>query len=232
VNEASHNLNKALPTREDIEAGTTVLLKRSRSVWQPDTYLMEHDGIKYVIKDMRQRPLLLKLTWGRFVLKREIYALKKMKELPISPQPLGFVDCDALVMSYVDCKQLPKRLDEEKGNKYFEALRKYVQQMHDIGVTHGDLRRTNLLINSDGHPVIIDFASATVRSANPLRLLNRLMYFIQHKVDNNNIDKLYYVILENKKNILRNYPWYMKIGRFFRKGVYGKYKQITKGSEH
>ncbi len=71
-----------------------------------------------------------------------------------------------LVMDYCDGKPLDKYVDEGTGVssrrifQIFTALINALEHVHQQGIIHGDLKPSNILVRSDGTPVLLDFGSA------------------------------------------------------------------------
>lgn len=71
-----------------------------------------------------------------------------------------------LVMDYCDGKPLDKYVDEGTGVsprrifQIYTALINALEHVHQQGIIHGDLKPSNILVRSDGTPVLLDFGSA------------------------------------------------------------------------
>ena len=88
---------------------------------------------------------------------------------------IGFGICNDelpyLVMSVCkngSAKKLVKNADEEKLWDFIEQVSSGIQYLHKRGVVHQDLKPDNVLINSDGQYLIIDFGIST-KTQNTLR---------------------------------------------------------------
>lgn len=71
-----------------------------------------------------------------------------------------------LVMEYCDGKPLDKFVDDGNGvspRKIFQiytSLINALEHVHKHGIIHGDLKPSNVLVRTDGTPVLLDFGSA------------------------------------------------------------------------
>lgn len=71
-----------------------------------------------------------------------------------------------LVMEYCDGKPLDKFVDDGNGvspRKIFQiytSLINALEHVHQHGIIHGDLKPSNVLVRTDGSPVLLDFGSA------------------------------------------------------------------------
>lgn len=134
-----------------------VVFKQGARVLEPDVYRTEWRGQLAVVKDYsryQHSPLLLIARW---MVRHEAKMLRLLSGWPYSPEFLGMSGKLALVMQYVPGQDL----DEMKnvGPHLFQRLQVALAELHAAGITHNDLRRTNILIN-DGRPVLVDFTSA------------------------------------------------------------------------
>ena len=69
-------------------------------------------------------------------------------------------------------EKLPEKFDFKK---FFNRIREIVSDLHSLGYYHRDLHAGNIMINSDGEPVIIDFGDAykaELSSEDPYRFIN------------------------------------------------------------
>jgi len=147
--------------RIDTLRGTVEVLHRGR--WaNPDVLLVElGDGRRVVVKDFAPRAALVRSLYGRWVTGREAKAYGLLEGAPCVPALLGRLDALALVIEYRPGVRMSRDLAGTLPESFMHELRAAVRGMHERGVVHLDLRhRSNVLADSEGHPVLIDFASA------------------------------------------------------------------------
>lgn len=199
-------------------------IKVSRTPFTPDVILLTSpDGQQYVLKDFSGRLLAARLIWCRFAVRRETSAYRRLSSIPGIPRLASTASEDAFLMEWLDAQPLPRRKQKELlGIHFFDKLNRLVEQMHDAGVAHGDLRRKNILVSPAGEPCIIDFETAVVRRG----LIQQFIFDAICRVDRITVLKIkakYYPeeITPEEKLMLVNVPWHLKIGRFLRQRVYG-----------
>jgi hypothetical protein len=146
--------------RENL-ARRTLLALRSGSSSGPDVLLVEADGGRAVVKDVSSLPRWLRLTLGRWLLRREERAHLALADHPAVPRLLGRLDADAIVIEHRAGSRFSRRRPWTFGAAFAAQLERDVAAMHARGVVHGDLaHRSNLLADPSGRPVLIDFDAA------------------------------------------------------------------------
>ncbi len=149
------------PERRDLAARTIEVLHRGG--WaNPDVLLVRCDeGPPVVIKDFAPRGALVRSVLGPWITRREARAYRFMRGMPEVPALLGVLDPLALVIEYRPGVMMSRSLAGRLPREFMDELRLVVRGMHARGVVHLDLRhRSNVLADPDGHPILIDFASA------------------------------------------------------------------------
>jgi serine/threonine protein kinase len=147
-------------TRESLEACTVEVLNRGGS-GNPDVLLARDADRLVVVKDFAPRRGRLRRRLGRWITSREVRAYRVLEGVTWVPRLLGSLDELALVLEYRPGVLLSRSLRGKLPSGFVAELRDAVGAMHDRGVVHLDLRhRSNVLAGEDGHPVLIDFASA------------------------------------------------------------------------
>ena len=218
------------PTREDLLGSrNTELIHRGSSFAQPDVYVAECDGRQVLVKDFASRPFWFRMLLGRRLLQHEFRVLSRLVGVHGVPQVYGLVDQDAVAMEYIDCCS-PFRARREVTEEeipppvFFERLKRVLQQIHEHGIAHGDIRRRNVLRGPDEMPYVIDFASA-VRTRGPFGLARRWLFNATRAVDRITVLKLHQSfysegLTDDERECLANPPWYLRVGRYMRKNVY------------
>jgi hypothetical protein len=131
------------------------------------------DGVDWIFKDFGARAFVVRQTVGRFLLGREVRALRRLAGLPGIPSQAFRVDAFAMAARFVPGRTLG-RVEIEDGRmsaEFLTALEALLQQVHARGLVHLDTRGgNNLLMRPDGAPGIIDFQAALSTRWMPRRL--------------------------------------------------------------
>lgn len=168
--------------RRDLAGRTLEVLKRGN--WaNPDVVLVKlRCGRQVVIKDFGPRSRLVRTLYGRWVTAREAKAYRTLAGLPAVPSFLGHPDPLALALEYRPGSRMSRSLAGRLPEGFMDELRTAVREMHARGVVHLDLRhRSNVLADSDGHPVLVDFGSALC--LRPGSLLSRILSPMLARID-------------------------------------------------
>ena len=146
-------------TREQLEATAGENLSPDRW-YKPEVRPVTIRGVLCLVKDFRRRPLLWRLTAGRFVIAREASIYRALRGLPGIPRFLGQCDEDCLIVERIEGADISSFRKREIAAAFLDRLEALVTSIHDRGVVHWDLRqRKNVLVGRDGAPWLIDFAS-------------------------------------------------------------------------
>ena len=146
--------------RSDLPAQTLRIL--SRGGWaNPDVLLVRCGGRPVVVKDFGVRRAWVRATVGRWLCRREQRAYRAVTGLCAVPRHLGALDAHAFALEYRPGEPLSRDVARRVPPGFLDELRDVVHAMHERCVVHLDLRHhSNILVDRDGHPVIIDFTSA------------------------------------------------------------------------
>jgi hypothetical protein len=119
------------------------------------------DGSDWIFKDFSSRAFLVRQTIGRFLLGREVRALRRLQGIGGIPDRAFRVDAFAMAARFVPGRSLAGIDSAAIGTPYLLALEALLQQVHARGLVHLDTRGGgNLLMRPDGTPGIIDFQAA------------------------------------------------------------------------
>jgi RIO-like serine/threonine protein kinase len=133
----------------------------------------EHHGVVWVVKDFRPRGFLVRNLIGRFLVRRESGALRRVDGLPVTPQGAFRIDAHALAYRYVPGRTLRGTADVTYPCEFFAKLELGLREMHARArLAHFDLRNAkNILMTEAGEPLLLDFQSAvgTAWMPGPLR---------------------------------------------------------------
>jgi len=118
-------------------------------------------GADWIFKDFASRAFFVRHTVGRFLLGREVRALRRLEGLPGIPSQAFRVDALSMAARFVPGRALADTPDGPFATEFLLALEALLRQVHARGLVHLDTRGGgNLLIGPDGAPGIIDFQAA------------------------------------------------------------------------
>lgn len=165
MNDTTHKAGSATGTgaqpftRADLERDQEGVLNQGR--WgNADIRTIRVGDTLWAVKDFAGRATIVRITWGVFIVQRELSALQKLAGLEGFPLDAFRVDRFALAYRYVEGTTLPRAEPELLTPQFFESLEQLTKSMHARGVSHLDLRyRQNVLVTPQGTPVVIDFQS-------------------------------------------------------------------------
>lgn len=152
------------------------------SGYQGRTLLFDNPGHPLVIKvalgNLLTRPINLAL------LRHEYRIYQKLDGMKYIPACYGMANNEFLVIEYIPGETIrDNRPDSESA--YYEKLFSAIQEMHQRGVAHFDLKRKeNLLVSNQGDPVIIDFG-VSIAYKGGWHLLNAYLFKLARQFDMN-----------------------------------------------
>lgn len=118
------------------------------------------DGVAWTVKDFSSRPWYVKLV-TRFLLARELKALGRLKGLEGFASDAFRIDRDAIAVRFIPGKILSQVSPDRVSVDFLERLESLIYRMHEVGIVHLDIRSmSNILMQEDGKPAIIDFQAA------------------------------------------------------------------------
>ena len=118
-------------------------------------------GADWIFKDFASRAFFVRHTVGRFLLRREVRALRRLEGLHGIPSQVFRVDAVSMAARFVPGRALADIPNGPVASDYLVALEALLRQVHARGLVHLDTRGGgNLLIGPDGLPGIIDFQAA------------------------------------------------------------------------
>ncbi len=151
----------AAPVSRDELAQRTVEVLNRGNARNPDVLLVDGPEGRVVVKDFAPRGAVVRATVGRWVTAREAAAHRWLEGHPAVPRFLGFLDPLAIALEYRPGRRISRHLVDDAGPGFPEVLAEAVAGLHERGLVHLDLgHRSNILIDAQGQPVLIDFASA------------------------------------------------------------------------
>ena len=128
-------------------------------------------GVDWIFKDFASRAFVVRHSIGRFLLGRELRALRRLDGLAGIPGQAFRVDRFAIAAHFVPGQALANVDGARLTTAYLQALEALLERVHRRGVVHLDTRGGgNLLICPDGSPGIIDFQAAVFTGWMPAAL--------------------------------------------------------------
>jgi serine/threonine protein kinase len=124
-------------------------------------YVVDADGRSWVVKDFACRAFWVRCTIGRFLLGRELRALRRLAGIDGVPQHAFRVDRDAIAAEFIPGTTLGQVPSEQMNAAFFVELERLLDAVHARGIVHLDTRGTgNMLRRPDGRPALIDFQAS------------------------------------------------------------------------
>ncbi len=155
------------------------------------------EGGDWVVKLAHGKGLLLRMRQS--ALGREYRAYRRLQGVPGFPHCAGLVNNQALVLEHVKGKSI-RDSDIPDRQPFFDALLESIKAMHARGVAHGDLKRkSNLLVNRKGRPVIVDLGASLIRKPGRFHPINHRLFRLLCQTDLN-------AWVKHKHNGYRNIP--------------------------
>lgn len=133
---------------------------------RPEVVLITYDGQKAILKDYNQTDPLFRKLVGPLLAFREARALRLLRDQAGIPQLINTLGAHAVLMDYVDgvtTKEL--KVSGQVDPEVFNRIYKLVDEIHQRGVAHCDLRSGgNTIITASGQPYFVDFVAYVARS--------------------------------------------------------------------
>lgn len=179
--------SEGLLCRSEIEKSAKEMLHRGG--WgNPDVLLVQTEAGPVVVKDFSPRSGWVRRWLGPWSLRREEQAYRHLEGLAAVPRLLGRVDELAIILEYRPGVLLSRSLRGTLPAEFLPELQTGVEDMHARGLVHLDLRhRSNVLAGEDGHPVLLDFATAL--RFNPTTWWGRWAVSLLGRIDLRALDK-------------------------------------------
>ena len=145
---------------EAIRARAGECIHAARSGAQADLYVVEWEGRPALLKDFTSRPAWVRVLWARRIVGREVRALARLKGRAGFPELFATAGPNAFVMERLEAERLPRRRFARPSLEFWRRARVLMDELHEAGIGHGDLRRKNILIGPGEEPYLIDFATS------------------------------------------------------------------------
>ena len=152
--------------------------------YQGVLYKLNVDGVQLVIKKANKQSFILgRLNQNSLHHEYKIY--KQLKDLEGIPKCYGLTEKGDLILEYIDGQTYRESQYELEGkDEFFNQLLILIQKMHDLGVSHGDLKRKdNIFVDENKKPYLIDFGTAISNKTN--NIVKRMFFQFLKKTDLN-----------------------------------------------
>lgn len=150
--------------------------------YQGKTLLFQQGEHKLVIKAPLGNPLTRPLNLA--LLRHEYRIYQRLDGMSAVPHCYGMANEQYLVLEYIE-GQTMRDVRPARDSGFYEKLFTAIEQMHQRGVAHFDLKRKeNLLVAADDQPVMIDFG-VSIYHKGGLHLLNAALFKLAKQFDYN-----------------------------------------------
>jgi predicted Ser/Thr protein kinase len=143
--------------------------------YQGVLYKLNVDGVDLVIKKANKQSFILGGLNQRS-LYHEYRIYKQLSNLEGIPKCYGLTEKGDLILEYINGETYRDAQYEMEGNnQFFNQLLILIQSMHELGVSHGDLKRKdNIFVDVNKKPYLIDFGTAI---SNQTKNIAKRMFF-------------------------------------------------------
>ena len=177
-----------------VEPQDLVLLKRG-GYGNANVYRLETAGQVWVIKEFYSRSWLIRHTFGRFMIHREVQALVHLDVISGVPGGARRLGPAALAEAFIEGETLVKWHRTQLGKlpkSFFLDMERLVAEMHRAGYAHLDLRNLrNIICTRETRPCFLDFQSSICTTGWP-RFFRRIM----ENTDRSSIYKAWILLCE------------------------------------
>src|SRR4030095_5063668 len=137
-------------TRELLGQRPPLRFRSGRNVTKADIFLWEDEGTRLAIKDYSARPFWIRVTLGRRLIRREVRAYERLRNLAGIPRLAGRIDPIAFAVDFVEGRDLSHFRPGEVAEEFFVKLARLLDSVHRSGVAQGDLHHRDVLGAGDG----------------------------------------------------------------------------------
>lgn len=129
------------------------------------------NGEQWTIKDFSTRHWLVRNTFAKLVLRRELKALQRIAGLKGVPSKAFMLDEHTLAVEFIPGRPLSTVPKEEVTSEYLKGCEDIIHGLHERDVVHLDTRGTgNWVMKEDGTPGLIDFQAGVYTKNIPSKL--------------------------------------------------------------
>ena len=147
-------------SRADL-AGCVERVLRPATRAKPAILLVRCGGHRVIVKDFSQNAWMLRNLYGRYVVRHECRVYSQLDGVEGVPAFHGRIDAFAFAVDFVEGTTLKRLGAEGVSAESFERLARLFRALHARGVVHLDAhQKTNVLVDGEGRPYLMDFATA------------------------------------------------------------------------
>ena len=137
-----------------------ILPGRNRT--KADVLVYSVNGLELAVKDYSRRPMVIRQTLGRFLIRRESAAYRAAEGVRGLPRFFGCPSPFALATQWIHGRTLSSYRDSAPPPACFDEIERILGELHGRGVALGDLHHRDVLISDDDAVHLIDLATAWV----------------------------------------------------------------------
>ena len=174
------NINQRLRLDEDID-----LVRLTNQGHQGIAFKVLVDGQSFLIKRTNKIGVFTRRVSEHFI-QHEYKIYQRLEGIAGIPKCYGLSDDGSLILEYIDGDSYrEKEHILENRDQFFVDLLALILSIHEVGVSHGDLKRKdNILIGEKNQPYLIDFGAAmSLNSKN--QFIKRWLYNFSKQTDLN-----------------------------------------------
>ncbi len=143
-----------------------VLTHRQAHGSRPDVLQINIAGSEAVLKDYTHSDAWFRRLLAPLLVIREVRSLKKLDAVTGVPRLYHVYSRHAFLLESVRCTPASQIQKGVLGNDFFERMIAVLNDIHEKGVTHCDLRSAgNTLITEDHQPWLVDFVASIHQSS-------------------------------------------------------------------
>jgi len=217
------------PTHRDVDSREPKkirLVHKAHSSTQADIWLVSWNGQDCVLRDYSSPRAWCFRLLCRWAVRREVRVHRLLAGVEGIPRLVAVLDTDHYLIEFIEGKPLSTWRKESPGMEIIRRLGEIVDRMHERGVAHGDIRNKNVLITPDGMPYLVDFSTAwwgTSWWRKPLFRFYRLVD--RQRLARTKVKFEPSTLSEEERQLVDNPPFYLRLGRFYRHGIYQAMKR-------
>jgi predicted Ser/Thr protein kinase len=145
-----------------------------RNLTKAEVVVYAWDGGRVAVKDYACRPLPIRLTVGRYLIRREAAVYRAAQGVQGIPRFFGRLGPCALAVEWIEGRTLSGCTAGTFSAAVFDRLEEIVAALHLRGVALADLHHRDVLIGENADVHVIDLAAGYVLGHRPSRLRRAL----------------------------------------------------------